>query len=681
MQHYKYFIQSPILQRHIMQSNAAEMNDETMKDANSLAGKKREAEERGKYDGEEEEAKTVSPEKSREEEADGMDVEEEEAAEAAEDGGSPQKTDYGTQDIRHLFGKAKQTSAVKRGAFDNVGKGAKQTKQQQQQFKVENIVHRNLVHVELAISNTNQVPKAVRDAMVQAYTRLYAEAGKQLILLQVTKGGRPIKPITNPSEFPHQWADIKKVALVYNNDSDFKKPIKDKPRTFKVVMKLGSAIPTEEILSDISIDMMNEGITAEIKRHQAPFSKKDMIIFMAPRHLSPGFMQGIVQDGIRAGVEEYINGDAHKSQMGKGLQIQDILTKGLLDVLVSVNYPPNYFHERGQKFRFNNQDKMAWTVEYDAEAEELIRGATKHIRSYFQHYIGRKVYLAFAPDDDSGLSSLTFYREKCDKHLVFQSCTASTKLHGIENMDGGKVIPLREEAGGGNVKISLRKLLQEYTLTGSDVPVVLAMGLAHGSVDSWEVYFPQAAVYEQAMEKVMAHVASWAMYRLYYTYGCTSDGIHEYINGMFSSMERRIAFHLSSYDVDNDVITIDRSSLEVDDEEKDDNDEWMDMSILSPEGVSTLNKASMQAGILFDPEEQSSLGSLDTNAFEARKQGGAAATGNIVRGLGGSKGADTSEQAGSGNNGTQTTSGSSPEGEGQSSAASSGESHCGGQQE
>ena len=610
-----------------------------------------------------------------------MEVDATGAAAAAEGGSSPQRTNNGMQDIRDLFKGTKKTSATTGGAFDNVGKGGQKKKQQQQQFTVDQISHRGLVHVELLVSNTNQVPKAVRDLLLQTYVKLHAESGKKLILLQVKKGGRPVKPILDPANFPHQWADIKKVALVYNNEADFKKPIKNKPMTFKAVMKLGSSVPIEEILADISLDMMNEGITVEAKRHQAAISVKDMIIFMVPRHMNKEFIQETVQAGVKEGVEAYIKGNSQMTQMEKGLQMEEILKNDLLEVLVTVQYPPQYFHERGQRFRFNGQDKMCFLVEYDVDATELLRSAAKHIRSYLQNNIGRKAYIAFAPDESTaGLSSISFYRAKCDKNLVFQACTASTKLHGIDDMDGAKVIPLREDVEGKEVRITLRRLLQEYTLPGSDVPVVLAMGLAHGCTAAWEVYFPQAAAYEDAMEKVMVHVASWAMYRLYYKYGCTSDGIQQYITSMFSSMERRTAFNLSSYDIDNDVITIDRSSLEVDDDEEEDNDDWMDMSILSPEGVSTLNRASMQAGILFDPEDQSSLGSLDTTAFETRKQGGAAATGNIVRGLSGFGDAETNEQTGSGNNGEQTTSGSSPAGEGQSTTASSGSGHCGGQQ-
>jgi hypothetical protein len=56
-------------------------------------------------------------------------------------------------------------------------------------------------------------------------------------------------------------------------------------------MKLGSSVPIEEILSDISLDMMNEGITVEPKRHQAPISVKDMLIFMVPRHMNKEFIQ------------------------------------------------------------------------------------------------------------------------------------------------------------------------------------------------------------------------------------------------------------------------------------------------------------------------------------------------------------------------------------------------------
>lgn len=666
-----------------MQSNVAESNVEPMQEAASLAGRKRDAEGGGKYEEEAEEMKAVSPEKSTDEEEDGMDVEKEEAAPAEEGEVRHGTTDYGTQDIRNLFKGANKTSAAKGGAFDKVGTEGQKTKpqqQQQQQFSVDQISHRGLVYVELMVANTNQVPKAVRDLLVQTYTKLYVESGKKLILLQVKRGGRPVKPILTPSEFPHQWADIKKIALVYNSEADFKKPIKSKPVTFKVVMKLGSSIPIEEILSDISLDMMNEGITVESKRHQAAISYKDMLIFMVPRHMSKEFMQKTVQDGVLAGVEAYIKSDTRMSQMEKGLRLEEVSMHGFLDVLVSVQYPPQYFHERGLKFRFNTQDKMAFTVEYDAEAAELLRAASRHIKSYFQHNIGRKAYIAFAPDEETaGLSSIQFYREKCDKNLVFQACTASTKLHGIESMDGVMLIPLREEVEGTNVRINLRKLLQEYTLPGSDAPVVLAMGLAHGSLDSWEVYFPQAAAYEQAMEKVMVHVASWAMYRLYYKYGCTSKGIQQYITSMFSSMECRIAFNMSSYDVETDVITIDRSGLEVDVEEEEDNDDWMDMSILAPEGVSTLNKASMQAGILFDPEEQDSIGSLDTNAYEARKHGRASVPGHVVRGLRGFGDAGTSTQAGSGDNSTQTTSGPSPSGVGQPPPASSGESHCGGQ--
>ena len=681
MLQYKRFIQSPIIHRSIMQSNTSEMNDEQMKEASSLAGNKREAEAGGgEYEGEEEAAKAVSPDKSTRNGYDGMDVDAEGATEAAEGGSSPKRTNNGMQDIRDLFKGAKKTSATTGGAFDNVGNGGQKKKQQQQQFTVDKIGYRGMVHVELSVSNTSQVPKAVRDLLVQTYTKLHAESGKKLILLQVKKGGRPVKPISDPANFPHQWADIKKVALVYNNEADFKKPIKNKPMTFKAVMKLGSSVPIDEILADISLDLMNEGITVESKRHQAPISAKDMIIFMLPRHMNKEFVQETVQAGVNEGVEAYIKGNSQMTQLEKGLRMDEISKNGLLDVLVTMQYPPQYFHERGMKFRFNNQDKMAYVVEYDVEATELLREAARHIKSYLQYNIGRKAYIAFAPDESTaGLSSITFYRAKCDKNLVFQACTASTKLHGIDNMDGAMVIPLREDVEGKEVKITLRKLLQEYTLPGSDAPVVLAMGPAYGCTASWEVYFPQTAAYEDAMEKVMVHVASWAMYRLYYTYGCTSEGIQEYITANFSSMERRIAFLLSSYDVDNDVVTIDRSSLEVDEEEEEDNDDWMDMSILSPEGVSTLNKASMQAGILFDPDDQSSLGSLDTNAFETRKQGGAAATGNVVRGLRGFGNGATNAQTGSGDNGAQTTSGPSPDGEGQSTTASSGPGHCGGQ--
>ena len=164
--------------------------------------------------------------------------------------------------------------------------------------------------------------------------------------------------------------------------------------------------------------------------------------------------------------------------------------------------------------------------------------------------------------------------------------------------------------------MSVRSALMDIKVPGTEKPLFLMITINRDG--DCEGLLPTGRVREDEAAKVAHHVASSIMYRLMFETLVDPGDIVDFLNCRFLSEHAKIAIEFSSYEISTRTVELHHSSgLDIDDDMKDLEEDWIDMSIL--DNTAALEIGNMDSGILFDHDnDENSMSSMTTQAFAQR---------------------------------------------------------------
>lgn len=122
-------------------------------------------------------------------------------------------------------------------------------------------------------------------------------------------------------------------------------------------------------------------------------------------------------------------------------------------------------------------------MELESKAVKIVSAAVKVIRTFLQHYLVVRCYIFRIPDRRKGdTDAIELYRARLDKCIVYSACT-STSVVGdalaIDSMFHLKTghVDGEEEVETGSTKLTLRKILMETKVPGTDKNVFIGVQL------------------------------------------------------------------------------------------------------------------------------------------------------------------------------------------------------------
>ena len=153
---------------------------------------------------------------------------------------------------------------------------------------------------------------------------------------------------------PLKWISASNYVTCLNNKADTTKGIRgNKPRTFKLIITIGSNEDIRATVEANAVDMVQEGVIVEVKCLQVIYSKQGPLLPMIPWTTDGKYIQKEVQACFTKAIRQAIK-ESGWSKTKQSLQnLKD--TK----ILVTVGYPPMNFekYKKGTKQNFNVKNK------------------------------------------------------------------------------------------------------------------------------------------------------------------------------------------------------------------------------------------------------------------------------------------------------------------------------------
>ena len=179
-----------------------------------------------------------------------------------------------------------------------------------------------------------------------------------------------------------------------------------------------------------------------------------------------------------------------------------------------------------------------------------------------------------------------------------------------------------EEVETGVLKLTVRKILMETKVPGTDKNVFSGVQLNQGRV---LVFFPNTSTHELEVLKI-CKVGPWCMWILSLRYGVIAEEIERVMRKMFSTTTCRLALTSSQMTSDGRCIITSSAMKAIAAEDLDDDmnaEEWFDMSILKPRKEGEVNRAAVESGIMYDPDDRidDELMSMNTKMYGEARQG------------------------------------------------------------
>ena len=191
-------------------------------------------------------------------------------------------------------------------------------------------------------------------------------------------------------------------------------------------------------------------------------------------------------------------------------------------------------------------DKLAWVMETESKAVEIVSAAAKVIRTFLQHYLSVRCYIFRIPDEKDDGNALELYRARLDKCIVYSACTSTSVVGEALAIDSGFNLKTghvdgEEEVVTGSSKLTLRKVLMETKVPGTDKKVLIVVQLYQGRV---LVFFSNKSTHETEVLKI-CKVGPWCMWILSSRYSVIPSEIERVMRKMFSSTTCMLALTLS----------------------------------------------------------------------------------------------------------------------------------------
>ena len=174
--------------------------------------------------------------------------------------------------------------------------------------------------------------------------------------------------------------------------------------------------------------------------------------------------------------------------------------------------------------------------------------------------------------------------------------------------------------------MSVRSALMAIKVPGTEKPLFLM--IITNREGECEGLLPTGRVREAEAEKVPHHIASSVMYRMMFEVLVDPRDIADFIKCRFSIEHAKVAVEYSSYVVQTRTVTLYTSSglSNVDDDMRDLEEDWIDMSIL--ENTAVLEIGNMGSGVIFDHDnDENSMSSVTTAVFSRNNMPAGAVSG------------------------------------------------------
>ena len=425
------------------------------------------------------------------------------------------------------------------------------------------------------------------------------------------------------------WDNGKQIYIcVVNPEEDFINPITKAYRRFHFTLQLLTSEPYGSQDSNIrSLEASIHAYSITVKEHPSHMSAEEFVLANLHRDWDPKYVASAVNKSIEKGVLEHLI-QRHGSDEAGQAEFDKI--KPFLQCVVRLKYPFNgryVKYEKGVQLGYVSGDKLAWVMEIESKAVEIIGAAAKVIRTFLQYYLSRKCYIFRIPDEKDDGDALELYRSRLDIGTVYSACT-STSLIGealaidsVFNLKTGHVDG-EAEVETGSIKLTLRKILMETKVPGTDKKVFIGAQLNHGRV---LVFFPNKSTHETEVLKI-CKVGPWCMWILSSRYGVIPSEIERVMRKMFSSTTCTLALTSSQMTSDGRCI-IKASAMKATEAEDSDDDmdgeDWLDMSLLHPRKEGEIDRAAVENGVVYDHDNKidDDLMSMNTKMFGEAHQG------------------------------------------------------------
>jgi hypothetical protein len=122
-------------------------------------------------------------------------------------------------------------------------------------------------------------------------------------------------------------------------------------------------------------------------------------------------------------------------------------------------------------------------MELESKAVKIVSAAVKVIRTFLQHYLVVRCYIFRIPDEGKGdTDAIELYRARLAKCIIYSACTSTSVVDDTLAIDGmfhlktGHVDG-EEEVETGSTKLTLRKILMETKVPGTDKNVFIGVQL------------------------------------------------------------------------------------------------------------------------------------------------------------------------------------------------------------
>jgi hypothetical protein len=274
-------------------------------------------------------------------------------------------------------------------------------------------------------------------------------------------------------------------------------------------------------------------------------------------------------------------------------------------ILCTTGYPPMNYEKfkKGSKQNFNAKNKQIYIIEYDMEVEELMGMAKHAFKILLRQKLGLKTFMLWVPDEEASINTMRRYKQILATHLAMMECVSSIELAGIMDLDGEHRVSVTNQEGATEIKnVSVRSVLMDIKVPGTNQPLFLM--ITSSRAEGCEGLLPTGRIREEEAQKVALHVASSVMYRMMFEVLVDPLDIADVIKCGFSLEHAKVAMEYSSYVVDTRTVNLHTSSglSNADDDMRDLEEDWIDMSIL--ENTAVLEIGNMDSGVIFDHDKR-----------------------------------------------------------------------------
>jgi hypothetical protein len=458
-------------------------------------------------------------------------------------------------------------------------------------------------------------------------TDVYAKLMKLLTICQSAHGAKTARvanykdpegvPIATPSQMPSLHVQVTNYFWfppgnrMWNGNTI---PV-NKTRKIEFCFLMEADVPIEEIVWTVGIDLIDLGITLEVKTCQA-ISHKSLMHFM---YINNRFNRAEFEGSLMQQLAEFQK-DVHEYDPTSYLGRKEAAKKKIPTLTVKLDYPFNGPWEKtrdGKDTRF----KRTFVVEYSTEDEvyvETLMGEFKKAGK-IKEYWGEWATFHYAPaKDDETVSSTAKLRwhRICDAHSCTMLSTGVVMLWDIKDPDRKIKVEYWKPKHDKMEFMSLRDVLHSIKVTdesaGSEVNVIHGLCPAPGG--GWEAgvasSLPQA---HTTGTNIAAHPAGWIMGYLKakgWKEGCIKQLLkHTFTAQAVASAEK------SSWDRKTGVVKSDMVD-ETEQELLDIEQSWVDMSLLNSNNV---EDSAVKEGetVAFNWADGGSVKTMATNQFEA----------------------------------------------------------------